>query len=179
MSSSFCWNAATNALLLMLMLTAATASAGWRSDLGNAQLIGEGDFRYLGFKIYSARLFSRHEPFDENQPFALQLVYNRALTREKIADASVDELKRIYGAILSDTQLENWRKQMLRAFVDVQIGDQLTGVYLPGLGVRFYHGDALNAQIDDPVFARAFFSIWLDPATRDPALRTRLLGGKP
>jgi hypothetical protein len=34
----------------------------------------------------------------------------------------------------------------------------------------------LLGTIDDPVFARAFFAIWLDPRTREPQLRNRLLG---
>ena len=34
-----------------------------------------------------------------------------------------------------------------------------------------------TGQVDDPAFARRFFGIWLDPRTRDPELRTRLLTG--
>jgi len=40
----------------------------------------------------------------------------------------------------------------------------------------FYNQHRLLGAIDDPVFARAFFSIWLDPRTREPQLRARLLG---
>jgi hypothetical protein len=60
--------------------------------------------------------------------------------------------------------------------VDVREGDQLTGVYLPGHGARFYIGGQLLADVEDASFARAFFSIWLDPRTRDADLRAHLLG---
>lgn len=54
---------------------------------------------------------------------------------------------------------------------------QLWSAQLPiAKGVRFYAGERLTAEIDDLAFAQAFFSIWLDPATRAPALRQRLLG---
>ena len=46
---------------------------------------------------------------------------------------------------------------------------------IPGTGVAFYSGLRKLGQIDDESFADAFFGIWLDPATRAPDLRARLL----
>ena len=66
--------------------------------------------------------------------------------------------------------------QLEKAFVDVKSGDQLIGVYLPGIGCRFYSQQALLAEIPDEIFANAFFSIWLDPRTKDSNLRQQLLG---
>jgi hypothetical protein len=65
---------------------------------------------------------------------------------------------------------------MTRAFPDVRAGDSITGVFLPGRGVQFWFGEQLRAEVTDLEFARAFFDIWLDPRTREPALRERLLG---
>jgi hypothetical protein len=65
---------------------------------------------------------------------------------------------------------------MEQIFPDVRAGDTLIGVYRPGAGAQFYHQERLVGQIDDPEFARAFFSIWLDPRTREPRLRERLIG---
>jgi hypothetical protein len=61
----------------------------------------------------------------------------------------------------------------------VEAGDQLVGVYLPGQGARFYNRSRRLASLDDPTFAQAFFAIWLDPRTRDAALRRQLMGGVP
>jgi hypothetical protein len=60
--------------------------------------------------------------------------------------------------------------------VDVGPGDQLSAVFLPDKGVRFYAGERMTDEVDDLAFARAFFGIWLDPSTRAPTLRKQLLG---
>ncbi|GGP26123.1 chalcone isomerase family protein [Silvimonas amylolytica] len=179
MSSSSCSNALGKWLLWGLCALPVPALASWQSDLGTPQLIGQGEFSYLGFHIYNAALYSTEAPFVRPHPFALQLTYFKHISRERITESSLDELRRIYGPSLSAATLGSWRQYMLSAFVDVDKGDQLTGVYLPGQGVRFYHGETETAHIDDASFATAFFSIWLDPATRDPALRARLLGLAP
>jgi hypothetical protein len=90
--------------------------------------------------------------------------------------ASVDEIKRLAGSGVSPAQLARWQGQMQQSFVDVQAGTRITGVYLPGQGARFFVGQQLQHEIDDPQFARAFFDIWLDPRTRNPELREQLLG---
>ena len=41
---------------------------------------------------------------------------------------------------------------------------------------RSCHRERLLGTVADPEFARAFFSIWLDPRARDPKLRARLIG---
>jgi hypothetical protein len=64
---------------------------------------------------------------------------------------------------------------MRALFPDVEAGDRLTGVRIPGSGVAFYKGTRRLGQIDDEAFADAFFGIWLHPATRAPDLRARLL----
>ena len=49
-------------------------------------------------------------------------------------------------------------------------------MYRPGKGAEFFYRDASIGTIEDPQFARAFFSIWLDPRTSAPDLRAALLG---
>jgi len=147
-----------------------------QDDLGAAQTLGEGDLRWWGFRIYHARLIGEHVPTEGNEPFALELTYYRSISRDRIVEASIDEMKRLFGNALPARQQEQWRQVLERCFVDVREGDQLTGVYLPGHGVRFYRGAQLLADIDDQNFARAFFAIWLDPRTRDADLRAHLLG---
>lgn len=158
--------------------TAAVDAAGWQDDLGSAQTLGEGDLRQWGFRIYHARLVGERVPVLGTEPFALELTYYRSISRDRIVSVSIDEMKRLRGDTLAPRQLEQWRQVLERSLVDVHEGDQLTGVYVPGHGVRFYHGEQLLADIDDDAFARAFFAIWLDPRTRDAELRSRLLGAR-
>jgi hypothetical protein len=58
------------------------------------------------------------------------------------------------------------------AFVDVRDGDEPTGVYLPGNGMRLYDRQRLLAELNDEALARAFFDIWLTRQLR-PTLRLR------
>ncbi len=156
--------------------SAPLVAAALQDDLGAAQTLGEGDLRWWGFRIYHARLIGERLPTQGNEPFALELTYYRSISRDRIVAASIDEMKRLFGEALPVRQQEQWRQVLERCFVDVREGDQLTGVYLPGHGVRFYRGAQLLADIDDQDFARAFFAIWLDPRTRDADLRAHLLG---
>ena len=150
--------------------------ANWQDAVPGAQIIGSGDFSVFGFDVYNARLWSAARPLAEDQPFALELIYRRHITREDLVQASVDEIKRLGGTKVSPAQLAGWQQQMRQSFVDVQAGTRITGVYLPGQGARFFVGQQLQHEIDDPQFARAFFNIWLDPRTRSPELREQLLG---
>ena len=45
-------------------------------------------------------------------------------------------------------------------------------------GAEFFPLGRSTGAIRDPEFARVFFSIWLDPRTREPKLRAALLGRK-
>lgn len=161
---------------LVLMMWAGAACADWRGDVQAAKLIGEGDFSVLGFRLYRAQLWSERVPVDYDERFALHIVYARGIKRERLANTGIEEIKRLAAAPIPADTLERWRADMMQAFVDVGPGDQLSAVYLPDKGVRFYAGDHLTAEVDDPAFARAFFGIWLDPSTRAPTLRKHLLG---
>jgi hypothetical protein len=156
----------------------AAVAAGWRQDLGDARTLGEGDLRWWGLRIYHARLIGERLPMRDHEPFALELTYYRDISREHIVAASLEEMQRLAADTPSPEQVAAWRQTLERCFVDVHEGDRLTGVYLPGRGVRFYRGDALLADVDDDAFARAFFAIWLDPRARDTRLRARLLGAR-
>lgn len=152
-------------------------AAPWQDAVPGARMVGEGDMRWMGFRIYTAQLWSADPRIGEREPFALVLSYHRKISREQLVDASLKELQRVAETPIDDKRLARWRAHMSKAFQDVVEGDQLVGVYLPGTGCRFYHRTDLLAEIDDPEFARAFFAIWLAPNTREPDLRRQLLGG--
>ncbi|KPW20707.1 Uncharacterized protein ALO83_00680 [Pseudomonas cannabina pv. alisalensis] len=162
--------------LWFLILLSGSTLADWRETLPNAQVVGSGELTLFGFRIYTARLSSPAKPFTADAPLVLELTYHRAIDREDLVDASIDEIKRISGAAVSADQLTAWRQHMQQSFVDVQPGMKITGVYLPGREARFYVGTKLQHVVPDSQFAKAFFSIWLDPKTRNPELREELLG---
>ncbi|MGX5217536.1 chalcone isomerase family protein [Pseudomonas segetis] len=153
------------------------ASASWRDVLPDAELVGQGDLRIWGFRIYTARLWSAQQPFDSSKPFALELIYHRDISRQEFVDASLDEIRRTSPGQVSESQLQAWRSEMQRAFVDIREGQRITGVNLLQRS-QFYVDGRLHHEVQDGAFTKAFFAIWLDPKTRDPGLRQQLLGSR-
>ncbi len=137
-------------------------------------LRGGGDFRWFGFHVYDGFLWAAPGDDPRDGTFVLDLHYRRSLDGEKIAERSAHEIEKLgYG---TPSERERWSRFMLGLFPDVRDGDRLTGVHLPGRGVRFFHNGRPIGETDDPAFARAFFAIWLDPRTSQPAFRRTLLG---
>ncbi|MBU3724793.1 MAG: hypothetical protein FGM18_04670 [Burkholderiaceae bacterium] len=148
-----------------------------QANVEELQLQGAGTLRWLGLKIYEARLFApnRLNPTQiAQQPFALELTYARDFTGVSIADRSVDEIKKL--GLGNSSQHQTWRAQMLAIFPDVRAGDRIRGIHRPGAGAQFFHNDKPIGSINDAEFAQAFFAIWLDPRTAEPSLRRDLLG---
>lgn len=150
----------------------------WLAEwLPGATLVGEGRLTFWGLKVYDARLWAT-SGFDaeryEQLPFALSLTYLRALKGPLIAERSIKEMRPLPGF---DAQREAaWAARMTELFPDVGDGDTLVGLYMPGTGARFLLNGRLRGGVDDPLFARLFFGIWLSPQTSEPALRKALLG---
>lgn len=157
---------ATNPLPLLDDLVA--GSAAWRR-------LGGGEMRWLGFRVYEASLWAPQANWRPDAPFALAIRYDRAIPSARLVQTSVDEMRRL--GMVDESRLEAWRTFLERAFPDVDRGDVIVGVNLPGEGVVFYRGDEPTGRLADEGFARAFFAIWLDERTREPGLRARLLGG--
>ncbi|SFX78104.1 Chalcone isomerase-like [Pseudomonas sp. NFACC49-2] len=169
-------NPARWACLCLLLTVMSSAAADWRTTLPTAQRLGGGDFTWFGLRLYTARLWTVGLVHDWNQPFALELLYHRSMSRDTLVQASLEEMRRLGSGSVLPQNITTWTEAMEAAFVDVRPGMRITGLYLPGEGCRFYVDGKLSREIADPVFARAFFSIWLDPQARDPQLRQRLLG---
>lgn len=164
------------ASLCLLLMHSAGVSARWQDQLPAAQLLGSGDFRFFGLRVYKAELWAATLPLNKTTPFALQLRYHRTISRERLVQASLDEMTRLAASAPTTSVQSGWRQALQRSFEDVQPGDAITGVFLPDQGVQFYVGARASHNVIDPLFAQAFFAIWLDPQTRAPKLREQLLG---
>ncbi|MCE4556503.1 chalcone isomerase family protein [Pelomonas sp. P8] len=156
----------------------ATPPAELRAALPQARLQGSGVLRFFGLRVYEARLWV--EPGFEpdtyaRQPFALELVYDRRLEGQAIAERSVAEMRRV--GPFDDTQAKRWLALMRQAFPDVAAGDRLLGLHEGEGQVRFFHNGRQTAEVLDADYARLFFGIWLARQTSAPALRDSLLGG--
>ncbi len=167
---------AIGCLLVGSMLSGLCHAASWQDALPQAERLGDGELSWLGFRIYHATLWAQQRPFQPQAAFALQLRYYRDISRQRLVQTSLDEMRRLRGAGLDAATLAQWEGALQRAFTDVVSGDELIGVYLPGHGMRLYNQQQLLADIDDVGLARAFFAIWLDRDTRDQDLRRKLMG---
>lgn len=140
-----------------------------------ARLSGRSTLRFLGLDIYEGRLWTE-EGFAlaqyERHPFALELAYRRALSGRRIAERSVVEMRR--QADFPASLAAAWQQRMEALFPDVQAGDRITGVHLPGVGARFWFNGQLLGEVRDAAFARHFFGIWLSPQTSEPQMRCDL-----
>ncbi len=140
-------------------------------------LVGEGSLRWLGIKVYDARLWTGPGGIDASRwqrtPFALELRYARALEGASIASTGAREIERL--GLGRGARLDGWLDAMRRVFPDVRAGDRIAGVYRPGGGASFFLNGRSLGSIDDPEFASAFFSIWLDARSAAPELRAALL----
>lgn len=167
--------AGTAALIAAVLLAAGGAHGAGSAGAAPLREIGAGSLHWFGLHVYDARLAVAGERFDPAQPFALTLRYARDFGGERIAQTSIDEIKRLGHGTSADH--ERWLEAMRRVLPDVKRGDELTGASLPGRGTHFFHNGRAVGAIDDPAFARAFYAIWLDPRTRVRELRAQLLGG--
>jgi len=138
------------------------------------RMAGEGRLRWFGLLIYDASLWVEGDKWSSQREFALDIRYAREIKGNKLAETSIEEMRRLgFG---NESQLMRWGADLARLFPDVRKGEHMTGVNRPGQGVRFYHQGRLAGTIDDPEFARGFFAIWLDERTREPGLRQALFG---
>ena len=161
-------------LLMLGLLFATTAQAlpdAVRNEAAAWSRWGSGEMTWFGFSLYRATLWVAGDSL-EASPSALQLDYQRDIPRERLVQNSLDEMRRL-GA--DEAQLARWDADLRRVFPDVKEGDSIVGVHQPGRGARFFHQGRETGAVDDAEFARRFFAIWLNPASRSPTLRSALL----
>ena len=179
MSSRNRMTAGLLALLLLIGSTGALAALPQpvvRDGLA-LKLVGDGQLSFLGMRIYHASLWTaqgRFEGFVPGEPVALSLWYDRGFTRDELVRI-VDTAWRKLGEPHADDRAR-WLAALRASWRDVERGDNLTTVVVPGGATRFYDQQRLVGEIADPEFGPAFLSIWLHPRSVVSELRVQLLG---
>lgn len=147
------------------------------AELPGVRLLGSGRLRFLGLQVYEARLWAPRPLADDDYarvPLALEIEYARRLVGRLIAERSIIEMRRV--GPFDDARAERWQAQLAAILPDVDRGDRLTGVQLPGTAARFFANGRAIGEVRDAEFTRLFFGIWLSPQTSEPQLRAALLG---
>ncbi|WP_156824218.1 chalcone isomerase family protein [Salinimonas chungwhensis] len=154
--------------------TVNAASAPVSNELENPQIVGEGKFTYYFWDVYNATLYAPDGDWDKAGSFALNLEYLRDFEGKKIAERSIEEIKK--QGFTDEGVLDQWRQEMEKIFPDVSDGDSITGIATSDNATRFFLNNELIGEIADASFTEHFFNIWLGEKTSEPELRDKLIG---
>jgi hypothetical protein len=135
--------------------------------------VGSGSHSYFGLRVYQVTLWAANEKWNPNEPHALDLESNRAISSSQLTDAGMDEMNRL--GVGTSAQRQAWRRELERVMPSVSKGDQVVAFCAPNHKTYFFYNGRERGEIADAAFGAAFFGIWLDPRTKNPALRKSLL----
>lgn len=153
-----------------LLMAAATQSLAVQSVLPEAQLRGEATFRYLGFALYQARLFTPEgAPLDWDAEFALELTYLRDVSAEDLVNGTLTELERTGSALPR-------REALAACFDDVTDGDRYAAITRGPDRILFLRNGSAACTLDHPGIKTGFMAIFLGENTRSGRFTRQLLG---
>lgn len=139
--------------------------------------VGEGQFSYLFWDLYQARLATSDGQFlnyQQNKPLLLELTYQRDISKADFVEATLDQWKAQQGSL--QQRHRDWAVQLDKLWRDVKEGDRLACLLRADGLVEFsFNGQPLGL-VEDPAFGAEFLDIWLGEKTTAPKLRVALLG---
>jgi len=162
-------------VMLLLMTVPPGLSANVDNPIGQGQfsMVGSGQLTWWGMTVYDVVLYAPEGTYRPETPHSLEITYRFSFTQAQLASRSLEEIERLYG---KRSNREAVLAQFRSVFPDVAPGDRITALHRPGEGADFYRGNVPLGRIADAGLAADFFSIWLDPGTSNPGLRSQLLG---
>ncbi len=138
------------------------------------KLIGKGTLTVLFFKVYDIRLLADSKPFSWENKFQLEFEYRRNITKERVIDSSLKELKRQQN--VTEQNLEEWKTYLEEVIQPLQEGSKATIEWNPQGTITFQNEGLKSVTIKDESFARSYLKIWLGEETSQPNLLSQLLG---
>ncbi len=139
--------------------------------------VGEGQFSYLFWDLYQARLATSDGQFvsyQQNKPLLLELTYQRDISKADFVEATLDQWKAQQGSL--QQRHRDWAAQLDKLWRDVKKGDRLACLLRADGLVEFsFNGQPLGL-VEDSAFGAEFLDIWLGEKTTAPKLRVALLG---
>ncbi|MGI4860118.1 MAG: chalcone isomerase family protein [Janthinobacterium lividum] len=142
-----------------------------------ARLSGAATMHRYGRPVYAVKLFIDPGTFSPEdltrESFALDFDYVKPCAGAGIADDIRSQMTDM--GIASPAQIRAWHERLRALLPDLGITDHLTAVFQPERGTLFYRNGEPVGAIPGHAFARAYFAIWLNPASTVPGLRAQLL----
>ncbi|CUK08202.1 hypothetical protein RUE5091_03048 [Ruegeria denitrificans] len=157
-------------LSFALLVPGGLAASSGLNALGDAQLRGTATFRYLGFPLYDAQLFTPGgAPFNWSEDFGLELKYHRNVTQKALINSTLNEMARIgHPAPVRD--------QLQTCFKAVNKGDRYLAVSEGPNMVSFWLNGRKTCTMSYPGIKRSFMSVFLGDNTRSAAFAQKLRG---
>lgn len=141
---------------------------------GEFAKVGEGEFRWLRFRVYTAQLWAPGGTFQADEPATLRIRYARDLTADRLLQGTARAWQRLRPA--SAVQREDWLRELRALWPDVANGDELAVLVEPGGASTFFRDGEVLGTVQDPDFGPAFLDIWLSPRSPSGGLSQALLG---
>ncbi|WP_298851627.1 hypothetical protein [uncultured Ruegeria sp.] len=162
------WRAAL--LSLSLLTPTGLIASPVAEELNSAQLRGTATFRYLGFPIYDAMLYtSNGASFNWGEDFGLQLTYRKSIKKKALVNSTLDEMKRIGRPAPVGDQLDV-------CFKAVTKGDSFLAVSDGPDKVSFWLNGRKTCTMAYPGIKRSFMSVFLGDNTRSASFTQKLQG---
>ncbi len=135
---------------------------------------GEGQFRYLGLKVYELDLFTQGgSRFNANKPFALSIEYDRKIRTAVLLKASLGELERVEGKKADHGAI---RDKLASCYRDITPGDRIVAAPKGADAMSFWVNGRRTCTLSHPNFRDRYMAIWLSDRARDPEQARRLRG---
>ena len=158
------------ALLWLLLIPVSAQANTVASVLPDAELRGAATYRFLGFPLYKARLFTPSgAPLDWGKDFGLELQYMRNLTQYDLVEGTMREFARV-GASLPV------RDQLTTCFNDVRKGDRYTAISNGQNKISFLLNGQRTCTLSHPQIKYRFMGIFLGDNTRSNSFTRKLKG---
>ena len=155
--------------VLLLLPVFAQASAV-KSVLPDAELRGAATFRFIGFPLYEARLFTKSgAALDWSKDFGLELKYLRNLSEYDLVTGTMREINRTGAALPVRGQLE-------QCFEDVRKGDRYVAVTRGQNRIGFWLNGKRTCTLSHPQIKTRFMAIFLGDNTRSKSFTRKLRG---
>ncbi len=156
----------------------------------NSTLIGEGELKFFGRKIYDIFLYSNNEfnnqnTFNQNlkissileyPEIAIAIKYNQNFSKKFLVEKTIDEILRFKN--LSQQQKLEYKLAFNRTFQDIKKGDTKIAIKTHSNDLLIFHNSKFVEKINNPLIVRDFMEIWLGEKARFPDLRDKLINKK-
>ena len=137
--------------------------------------LGSHNLKVWGFNVYNIQLLSETKNFSYQNKSALVIKYQRDFAKKDLIQKSLEEISRINN-INDEALLKNYQNKLEEIFFEVKKGDRKTAFFDPKNGVKLYFNGKFVGTINDLVFAKRFFDIWLSDKSSYPKMTQAILG---